>query len=742
MLKFLFLPNWNTCRFLSVYLCIAASVFSGSGLMAQKEREGATADASQRNKPLGGQELEDHVSTGDLNYETLRFYEKAIPQYEAALAKKPKNPLVRAKLADCYRYTNEMANATVHFAEAFKSANQLPAHFRLSYGQVMMALGRYEEAKKQFQEYTRTDSTRARQLIRSCDFARNAQFAAPRYVVRPEEAVNGPEADFGPVLYGDEVFYLSFQKNKPEDDWCQLYRSKPDAAGRLTPMGRLNDRVENTDRAFVTFSADRRTVFYAKHQLRNGIRFIGNTDMPQLLLGANASNILAWTEVKRLKINKDGYSFGYPALSANGQILYFASDMPGGQGGMDIWMCARSGDDWGIPQNLGKPINTPGDEISPFVAADGTLYFASDWHVGFGGLDLFFAKPNGKTFQQPQNMGVPVNSGYDDFCLVETSNGKHLYFTSNRPGGKGREDIYGATKTAPSDPTAQAPPAAEKGREPEKYPAKPAPQKPDHAARTLIGTVRDATTKIPVVGAFVQLTDPKTNKKTGVYTDAQGAYQLSMRPKVAYQVLVSAQGYVEINDTLTAPDLASLPPFALVPVLKRNAPANPPAPTAQSPAVPPKGNPEPVTPAKGPEPVKPTPTTPNAASETFVTLYPHHVPATTPEANGRLPQPVAKNPRGGPKEGENSPGTTYFRVQLGAFKDQYPGIFSDLNDLGNIELSEDRTNKINYYFIGPYADLATAQSIRDAVVLRGIRDAFIVAFQNGKRVKITQAVSD
>jgi hypothetical protein len=686
--------------------------------------------------PVAAQD--DNLSSGDLNYETLRFYERAIPFYEAELAKKPQNASVHAKLADCYRYTNEMAKATAHFADAFKLRAVLPPQYRFHYGQTLMALGRYEEAKKQFSEFVKTDSVKAVQFIKNCDYAMSAQHAAPQYAIRAE-SVNGPGSDFGPALYGNEIFFVSYRPNEKGASDFRIIRAAAGADGRLSAAKPLNDRIDVNDRGFMVFSADRKTVFFTKHWLRNGIRFISNTDMPQALLSANATNIHAWSEVQRLKINQDGSSLTCPALSADGKTLYFASDMPGGMGGMDIWACVRSGDGWSTPQNLGKTINTPGDETSPFLAPDGTLYFASDWHAGFGGLDLFFAKPNGKTWQTPQNLGLPVNSSYDDFAFVENPANKQAYFTSNRPGGKGLEDIYGATRIAAA-PVAQkpapAPPAAEKS------PAKPAP-----ATKALYGEVREAGTNNPIAGAYVYFETAKNNQVVETYTNERGAYQVKLMPGVSYNVLVSASGHIEMRSTLTPPELASLQTYFLERTLARNAPpvaARTPAETPKD--VAPKGAPappaaKPAAPSPNPAPVE-KPTGAPAAKE--------KAPAPAPKAKENpeatvfvtVHPKIVREERGGQNDGAGPIGSTVFRVQLGVFAEQRPGIFSEMADLGDVELYEDRSRKNNSYYLGVYATLPEAQAVRDAAAERGVQDAFIVAFRDGKRVKITEALSD
>lgn len=679
---------------------------------------------------------DDNLSAGDLNYETLRFYEKAIPFYEAALKERPGNALAKAKLADCYRYMNDMSSAAAMFGDAYKLGEPLPPRFRFHYGQVLMALSRYEEAKAQFVEFGKSDEITARHFIQSCDFARAAQYATPRYLVKPE-AVNSSDADFAPVLYGEEVLFCSFRSGKNQKALCRLYFSKANAEGRLSVPTLLNERVDNSERAFLSFSADLKTVFFAKHQLRNGLRFIGSTDMHQALLSANASNPQAWSEVERLKINKEGYSVGFPCLSADGKTLYFASDMPGGQGGFDLWKTSRLGDDWNTPQNLGKMVNTPGDELSPFLSAEGTLYFASDWHNGFGGLDIFAAKPNGKAWSAPENLGAPVNSAYDDFCFVEKTEKNRAYFTSNRPGGKGREDIYGATKIAlPKEITGGdngIPVNKDKIDMPGLPPIKPGkePLPTGAVARSYLGEVRDAQTGRPIEAAFIQATHPKTRKLVEAFTDAQGNYQISLEPGTNYAVLVSARGYLQFTQALVPPNLAILEAFRLnsaVPTGPNDAQAQVPDKKELPKDLSPKG-------LEGPpgQPINPD-------STTFTVLYPSPIDqkgrgkVKVADPFEQLPPTVADS--GAPLV------ETVFRVQLGAYKAQREGAFADLSDIGPVELSEHPKTKVNYYFLGPYASLSGAQQARSEAVRRGVTDAFIVAFQNGQRVKITQAITD
>ncbi|MEI7846205.1 MAG: OmpA family protein, partial [Chloroflexota bacterium] len=163
-----------------------------------------------------------------------------------------------------------------------------------------------------------------------------------------------------------------------------------------------------------------------------------------------------WVVPQPFFLNNDQYSVGHPALSPDGATLYFVSDMPGGYGETDIYVCQRTGDTWSPAVNLGATVNTPGKEMFPFIAANGDLYFSSDGLPGFGGLDLFVTRKGEKGWGVPRNLGQPINSSFDDFSIA-ISSAENGLFSSNRPGGKGSDDIYGFYKIVP-EPVIPAPP--------------------------------------------------------------------------------------------------------------------------------------------------------------------------------------------------------------------------------------------------------------------------------------------
>src|SRR5690606_37304434 len=188
----------------------------------------------------------------------------------------------------------------------------------------------------------------------------------------------------------------------------------------------------------------------------------------------------AWKNVQELPFNGEGFSTEHPALSADGGKLYFASDREGGFGSFDIYSVTIHGDGtYGSPVNLGKEINTPRREQFPFLDREDNLYFASDGHPGFGLLDVFVAMQRDGGFGRPDNLGLPLNSGHDDFSLSLDRDGMRGYFSSNRPGGKGSDDIYSFVQTKPLII--------------------------EDCQQYIVGTLKDRTTDLPLAHAGIQL---------------------------------------------------------------------------------------------------------------------------------------------------------------------------------------------------------------------------------------------
>jgi outer membrane protein OmpA-like peptidoglycan-associated protein len=205
-------------------------------------------------------------------------------------------------------------------------------------------------------------------------------------------------------------------------------------------------------------------------------------------------------------------------LTPDGNTLYFISDMPGGKGGTDLYYCKREGDAWGPAVNLGAPFNTPENEMFPFVAANGDLYYASAGLPGFGGLDLFVAKADGASFNGPKNMGMRMNSSYDDFGMAMWTDNCIALFSSNRPGGVGEDDIYHA-KCIPPKP-------------------KPLP------ILFVSGCVKNKLTGAPIPGATLFMLDKTSGQVVVAKAGNDGCYRIEINRGTDYVIKAMHPGFI------------------------------------------------------------------------------------------------------------------------------------------------------------------------------------------------------
>lgn len=275
-------------------------------------------------------------------------------------------------------------------------------------------------------------------------------------------AVNTDKSDFGAAFYGNQVVYSSSKDTTKVGGKTYEWTGQPFlelfVADRNAADGALfNDKKFIPDEqtqyhnATLTFSPDLKTVYYSANVVKKNDKLINTkagTNNFEIIKGTIDGDKL--TNVEKMPFNSKDYSVGHPSLSADGKWLYFASDMPGGYGDTDIYVAEVFADGKvGSPKNLGAKINTSGREMFPFVN-DSILYFSSDGHYGMGGLDVFESRlVKAGDYAEPKNVGAQVNSTRDDFSFIIDKDRKYGYFSSNRPGGRGDDDIYYFTRQEP-----------------------------------------------------------------------------------------------------------------------------------------------------------------------------------------------------------------------------------------------------------------------------------------------------
>ncbi|MEK7257841.1 MAG: hypothetical protein AAB316_23995, partial [Bacteroidota bacterium] len=382
----------------------------------------------------------------------LSAFAQAIDSYKDFLKKNPNHTEANSKIADSYRHLNRLDDALLHYQKATEQSN-VSDQTRFQYGLTLQGLANYADAKKVFDRLAEDSPdfrTRARQFSEASTFAMNTD-ERPLFKVN-NEYVNSPTSDFGVALFkSDRVVFSSFRKDVTTRDsrssssgstGNRLLTTQRDKNGFLeTPVALHSGMRSDVNEGPISYSPDGQMVVFTKNNFTDGVRQIptGNLELTMYVATVNENG--DWSNSVPFPHNGAGYSTGYPAFSPDGRALFFASDRPEGFGGFDIYVSFRVGNTWSSPENLGATVNSIGNEISPFHDGQ-SLYFASDFHRGFGGYDIFRSEETNNSWNTVYHAGSGLNSSADDFGFAFDPLRNMGYFVSNRMGGKGNEDIY------------------------------------------------------------------------------------------------------------------------------------------------------------------------------------------------------------------------------------------------------------------------------------------------------------
>ena len=458
----------------------------------------------------------------DLAFSKGDYYD-AIDMYKKAYSKE-NNKEARAeivfKTAECYRMVNDAKNQADWYDRAIK-AGYKDNIVILRLADALKFQGKYDEALAKYNEYSKAEPSddKGTQGAAACEQAQKWKDKPTRHRIDNVSPLNTRSADFGETYATRDKRTLIFCSSRPEatgknndggtgEKFQDLFEAQIDKKGKWstpTPMpaplnGEANEGAATLDRKanemyFTRCSFDKNrqnlcAIFYTKRK--------GQT----------------WEEPVEVKLGPDSFTYGHPCLSADGQTLYFASDMTGTLGGKDIWMVKydKKRHDWGPAENLGSVINTDQDEMFPTLGEDGTLYFSSKGHVGMGGLDIFKSTYDGNKWSDPVNMRYPLNTSADDFSYITNETNDKGFLSSNRDGGKGGDDIWQWT----------LPPLV----------------------FTVSGKVYDEDTKALLEGADIILTGVSDGTTVPFKTDKTGTYKFDLKPETDYKVSAAKKDYL------------------------------------------------------------------------------------------------------------------------------------------------------------------------------------------------------
>ncbi len=412
------------------------------------------------------QEQPDRRSRAEKLYNKYE-YAHAAQVYETLVDTKNPQTVDMERLADSYYRINEYNLAENWYARILERPDADKQSY-LHYAEVLKQQGKYAEAKTQYQSYVGKFGSTAfvENAIRGADSAEVWLKNPSRYNLRNEQGINTAQAQFslvptsgGAIFAGEPTTELLGPKSGMTGQaYLRIYSATKHDDGTLSypdimtaPFNHSSYHVGPlaTDSTEETLYVTRTYAGNAGEKIKSNGQYWRNQNLELKIYRKNGDS---WTEEDFAYNNVKEYSVGHATLSSDDKVLYFASDMPGGKGGVDIWYCELGADGkWGRPQNAGANINTPDDEVFPSVYGN-TLYFSSTGHVGMGGLDVFKAEGARSSFSIPINLGFPVNSPSDDFAFVvmeDNEDGSRGYLSSNRTGGVGSDDIYSFTYQKP-----------------------------------------------------------------------------------------------------------------------------------------------------------------------------------------------------------------------------------------------------------------------------------------------------
>jgi len=402
------------------------------------------------------------VNAGD-NKSNKFSYIVAIKIYEKVVKKGFINADLCQKIGDAYFYNANYKTATEWYQRLFSFSKKPNSEYYFRYALSLKSNGQKEESDKLMNQYFQLapNQQRSKLLQSEINYLKLIKLNSDRFEIGTL-TINSPNSDFGGSFYNDQfVFSSSRETNniyKRTHSWTglpftSLYSGTINSDGIVSSPQRFAKDIDSKyNESTPIFTKDGKTVYFTRNNYLKGKK--GQNAEGAVLLKiyrAQVNQKQEWDNITELPINSDNFQVAHPALSPDEKTLYFASDRPGTIGKSDIYRVEIKTDgNFGEPENLGSSINTEGRETFPFISETGILYFASDGRPGLGGLDIFQVDLNKINKRNSVlNIGAPINGPMDDFsfCINEASN--RGFFTSNREGGQGNDDIYGFTQTKP-----------------------------------------------------------------------------------------------------------------------------------------------------------------------------------------------------------------------------------------------------------------------------------------------------
>ena len=475
------------------------------------------------------------LETADKKYDNYAYVD-AIKTYERVAEKGYKSADMFKKLGNAYYFNAELDKAAKWYGELFAmDTTSLEPEYYYRYAQSLRSVGQNEKANEMVELFSQKSANdiRGKLFMQNPNYLDAIKANSGRYQIE-DAGINSIYSDYGTALYSNKIVFASARdtgslgqrKHKwTNQHFTNLYtadledKMAPGTPKKLDPA--INSKFHE---ATPVFTKDGKTIFFTRNNFLDGKKGKDGNDITLIKIYKATLENDKWVNITELPFDSDNYSTAHPALSPDEKTLYFASDMPGTIGQSDLFKVKINDDGtFGTPENLGNTINTEGRETFAFINDENEIYFASDGHPGLGGLDVFVAKINDDgTFVTVQNVGADVNSPKDDFAYLIDTKSRRGFFSSNRDGGQGYDDIYKFLET-----------------------------KRLICEQVLYGEITDLATAELLPNAKITLYDSQFNMVSTTTSDEKGNYTFAVECGQTYSVRAEKEGYTTKEEKIT-----------------------------------------------------------------------------------------------------------------------------------------------------------------------------------------------
>jgi outer membrane protein OmpA-like peptidoglycan-associated protein/tetratricopeptide (TPR) repeat protein len=480
------------------------------------------------------------IAAADEKFQEYSYID-AIKIYERLAQKGYKDDKVFKKLGDCYYFNSDYAKSHQWYSQLFSlNANQQPEYI-YRYAQSLKSVGNYEKADRYLSDFVKASQSDVRAVLldKNKNYLDIIKANSGRYQIDNLD-INSEMSDFGSAVWESRLVFSSSRnigsKTKKISQWDNnpynsLFYSLIDSGSKFSEPELFSSNViaSKYNESTPVFSKDGRTMYFTRNNVSKVKRDKKGNPVIILKIYKSVMEGESWSVPAELPFNSNDYNTAHPALSPDGKYLFFASNMPGTLGQSDLFFVEIKNDGtYSAPKSMGNVINTEGKETFPFITDENQLYFSSDGHPGLGGLDVFAATlTDGVNAANIDNVGEPLNSAQDDFGFFINSFTRKGYFTSNRPGGKGLDDIYSLAETRKLN------------------------------GFMLDKVLTDKNMGLPVPGAKVSILNERFDFVCETLTDSQGRFIVPLDYDKKYYVKAEKEGYLTAEKPIRATKLGN-----------------------------------------------------------------------------------------------------------------------------------------------------------------------------------------